>query len=399
MMKKIIVVFAAGFFLTALASCPGSNPDPGEVITERPSTAKYRDDGLQVRMTMWGEPHGDPRNAIGYVLEESGTQFFDTYVVLYGGSIRQNDCLNNPKNRNCRKTGLHLCFDDRAWDNLWSRPNVTVKPVTDAGIKVLMNLIPGGGACVGAMYQWPMEAVWPWKQNTGTDYPYDEAAVEELQRQIIQACRDYGLDGVAYDEEYGNLSGVGEFGYGGMYPEYSNQDSYDWTGSTKYASWALGGRNIFRFAYELQKKWPEIVQEVYEIRYGAYIPTSMALDGNTVKATDLFNLSYFTTYGSFRDNSGFMPRDRYCPCPVDLCSGIQPTALPRCTEDGIEDTVYKHKRGNYGAFMFYGLSSHAGMNANFPNYYGTGKSDPEYYLSKISTVLFGEKTVYKGLDY
>jgi hypothetical protein len=33
------------------------------------------------------------------------------------------------------------------------------------------------------------------------------------------------------------------------------------------------------------------------------------------------------------------------------------------------------------------------------NYYGTGKSDPEYYLSRMSRILFDEETVYEGKDY
>jgi hypothetical protein len=251
----------------------------------------------------------------------------------------------------------------------------------------MMGLVPGGGGyVVGLSYEWPGggDAGWANLKTMPQPYPYKEDAINELHRQIIEARDMYGFDGVGYDDEYGNDTRYSE-GFGNVYGNLSQH-----------------GKNIFRFAYELQKKWPDVIQDVYEIRGGGYIPASMVLDGKTVKNTDVFGLSYDTTYGGWKPNSSAnMPRSHYGPGSVDIASGIQTRSLPASGRNGIQNRMNDHLQGNYGVVMFYGLQSHESCAKNVPNYYGeiNAPARPEFYLSQISNILFKDDTVYNGKDY
>jgi len=394
-MKKIMCILAGLLLAMMLTACPedtGGNkngkeePEPDITLPE-PVKKNVKD--LRVYMEIWGEPEEDPRNAIGYELEESGVKFFDRYIVLYGGRLVNNDCTANPKDGDrCRRQGLHLHLSDDVVDNIWANPDV-YREMKKAGIKLLMGLVPkNGGYVIGLSYEWPGggDAGWAALEEQGMPqpYPYHEDAVNELQRQIIEARDLYGFDGVGYDEEYGNDSAY-SVGFGNVYVGLSQH-----------------GKNIFRFAYELQKKWPGVIQDVYEIRGGAAIPASMVLDGKTVKNTDVFGLSYNATYGGWSSSSSAnMPREFYGPGSVDIASGIQNRALPASGVNGIQNRMHDHLGGNYGVIMFYCLRAHSSMAWRVPNYYGeeNAPARPEYYLSQISRILFEQETVYRGKDY
>lgn len=411
-------VFLGLAVLSALifSACPADSGtetatggEPNQTADEN-AVRKENLKGRRVINEIWGEPQVDPRNAMGYELATSGKPFFDRYIVLYGGRIINNDCVNNPRGNavNCSKTGLHLHFDDDVYDNLWLRHTEVLKPLQDKGIKVLMGLVPkDGGACIGAMYEWPMEPVWPWAENNnGEPYPYQEGAVNVLIGQIVEALNTFQIDGVGYDEEYGNsASHSGQPGLGSVYPAYSGQYSYTWTASyTQNQAWKKGGQNLFRFAYNLQKAKPGIIQDVYEIRYGANIPGQMVFeeDGKsvTVKNTDVFGISYEPTYGGWVANSAIgMPKEFYGPMSIDIASGIQPNALPPWGRNNLEARMRDHLNGNYGVNMFYCLRDHDTMARRYKSYYGTEGRKCEEYLSVISRTLFGEETVYKGEVY
>jgi hypothetical protein len=390
-MKKILCVLAS-LLAMMLAACaenngpvnPEKSPPP---IGPEDEPVKLNRKQQRVYMEIWGEQGQDPRNAIGYELKDSGVKFFDRYIVLYGGRPIYNDCSTQPKNNEkCRLTGLHLHIHDKMIDHLWGNPDI-YKEMKAAGIKLMMGLVPQtGGYVVGLSYEWPDggDAGWAKLKSMPDQYPFKEDAIEELQRQILAARDKYGFDGVGYDEEYGNNPAYSE-GFGEV-----------------YVGMAQHGKNIFRFAYELQKKWPGVIQDIYEIRGGLYIPASMVLDGKTVKNTDVFGLSYDATYGGWKANSSAnMPRSHYGPASVDLTSGIQNTALPASGQNGIQNRMNDHLLYNYGVVMFYCLRAHSDCAWRVPNYYGSANAParPEYYLSQISNILFKQDTVYKGKDY
>lgn len=139
---------------------------------------------------------------------------------------------------------------------------------------------------------------------------------------------------------------------------------------------------------------------MYEIRCGAYIPSQLTIDGKTVRMTDVLGISHEPTHVAWKAKSSInMPSGRYGPVSIDICSGIQPTALPPYGRSGIDSIMQDYLAGNYGVNMFYCLRSHDEMARRLPRYYGNQSPNPEVYLSRMSEILFDEKVVYVGDDY
>jgi hypothetical protein len=121
----------------------------------------------------------------------------------------------------------------------------------------------------------------------------------------------------------------------------------------------------------------------------------MEIDGKTVKAEDVFSASYSPYYGSWDAHSAYMPDSKYGPIPIDI--GAVDVVKPSSTS--ITSNMKTHLKGNYGVNMFYCLRSREEMKARLPSFFAKGVWDAAEYLSKMSTVLYGEKTVYVGDDY
>jgi hypothetical protein len=288
-------------------------------------------------------------------------------------------------------------YNDSAYKRYIEKIDTQIRPLQAAGIKVLMGIVPqDDGVCIGVLGDWPMEDVWPWAaNNNGEDYIYNETVMKAFAKELADELKLWGLDGVGYDEEYANRKSTPTLGYpGSMYPSYSGQAQYTYTATaTAAAAWQKGGANMFRFGYELQKQFPAVIQEVYEIRYGEYLPKTMELDGKTVKVEDLFSASYSPYYGSWDAHSAFLPDSKYGPVPMDIGGGE--TVKPSATS--ITSNMNTHLKGGYGVNMFYGLGTRVAQKANV-NFFGKGIWDLCNYLSKMSMVLYGERTIYTGPD-
>jgi hypothetical protein len=422
-MKKKYLKTAIPAFLGAaalaliLAACVqdsgvDDNDDDEEIIppVTSESTRKVNTRGKQIIHTLWCEgAWQDPRIAMGYKLEQSGKLWFDRYVMLYGGRIMNRDCVNNPleDDTHCTHTGLHLHIHNRMYTILENYATY-IKPLQDAGIKFLIGLVPsGGGVCHGTLYSWPMEDVWPWKANTGQDYPFGEAATQQFIDQIKEAVIRYHLDGIGFDDEYGNLSGAsGTKGPGAVYP---SEGGYYSSTDLRNAAWKRGGENMLRFAYELTQQIPGIILECYEIRYGQYIPASMTYKGQTIRMKDVISISYEPNYGTWQPESGsgnarmHMPRAQFGPVSMDLGSGTATNALPPANRNGVVAAMTDHISGGYGVNMFFSMVSRDAYSKQpqYTKFFGNGHSYPEWYFTMIAQVLFGkdEQVIYEGRDY
>ncbi|MDR2480693.1 MAG: hypothetical protein LBD07_00160 [Spirochaetaceae bacterium] len=365
-------------------------------------TSKINKNGVKVINEIWGEPEEDPRCVMGYQLKTSGKPFFDRYVILYGGRIVNRNCATNkfPDAQLCNKTGLHLHYDDNVYKYYAQQSEKYLQPLRKKGIKVLMGLVPkDSGVCIGVIGSWPMEDVWPWKQNNqDSEYPFGEKAVKAFAKEIAEELKRLKLDGVGYDEEYGNIKSVYGPGPSAVYPEYFGQYEYYTDAKQKKAAWKRGGENVFRFAYQLNKEMPGVIQDMYEIHYGEYVPKELEIDNQTVKASDLFDISFEPYYGSWQANSNFLPRKKYGPISIDIGStsdGVKPAN----TNYGIVQNMNDHLAGGYGVNMFYCLRSRDEMQSRFPKFFNRDEWKAEGYLTRISNVLFGEETIYNGIDY
>lgn len=384
-----------------LAGCPeeGTGTD-GEDVWKTDST-KLNKNGRRVIMEAWGEPEEDPRCLIGYQLED-GTPFFDRYVILYGGRVMRRDCSVRTDTE-CNKTGLHCHLYDPARTHIYDDAENKIKPLQERGIKVLMSLVPASsGAGIGGLYNWPNEEYWPWDANNPEPYPFGEEETRRFVRDVADELERYHLDGVGYDEEYAQLSNSAGKGLANPYPDTA---IYGATSAQVNNAWKKGGENMFRFAWELQQamSYP-IVQDVYEIRFGNYLPETMDLpdkDGvvKTRKITEVFDYTYEPDYGRWRGTkSNPVPNSRYGPISIALAD-VDTAPLPPPTANGIGQAMKDHLAGNYGIVMYYCFRSRDEIKDRWPNIYGTGHPEPEYYYSMISSILFGQQTIYVGPDY
>ncbi|MDR0563142.1 MAG: hypothetical protein LBG73_10720 [Spirochaetaceae bacterium] len=418
-MKKLFLAqyasVAAGLALIAgLAGCPSdsgstSGTDPntenpgnpggewgeGGSLSAVTDTTKLNKNGVQVIHTMWGEPEEDPRQVIGYELAD-GTPYFDRYVMLYGFRLLDKNCSQDTE-VTCTKTGLHIHIANDVKAHYLDQYNTYIKPVQDRGIKVLMSIVPqDSGVAVGSLYRWPMQAVYDW-----SPYPYGEAEVAVLIQQIAELFDQYPFDGLAYDEEYGNNK-TGQRGPGGVYPTEGAYDAV-MTNALRDDAWQIGGENLLRFAYEVEAAiGRDIIQEVYEIRYGEHVASEYTLaDGTEIRLEDVIDCSYEVYYGSWDANSHIgMPRAKYGPASVsiaDVSGGPKPP--PGRINGGILTRMADHLRGNYGVVMYYCIRSRNEIQAKWSNYFGSGNPPMEDYFSQISQTIHGQDTVYRGPDY
>jgi hypothetical protein len=408
------------------------------VKTQRGPTYKENKNGRQVIMSVWNECPEDPRNVIGYRLKDSRKLFWDHFVFLYGIRLREFDCATRASTR-CMRTGVHVCHGLNMFRYIdeWDK---YVKPLRDAGIKVLLSIVPADqGYAVGTLYEWPMEEWYPWKDcaRGGEEiYPFGEAAVKVLIDQMLELYSRAPFDGIGFDEEYSrNTSGglnsghpsgsVAETYRGRAFPfpraDTPNASSGNSTSNVYPAlntdgnmekAWRNGGRNMLRFMYDVDKAFQErynkrLIWEAYEGIWTEYIPESMVIDGKTIWRDDYLDWSSYTRYGSTRTHSlllkegtetGKFPDSRWGPTPIQFAGANTAGQLipPFSGTNDIQTRVADHLAGNYGMFLFYSLRARDNIKDNFASFNGRY---PEEYFSIMTQTLFGQETEYVGENY
>ena len=198
------------------------------------------------------DTNADPRNVLGYRLANSGKLFFDRVVLFH--SVLAWDHLDHgspiptdpPAERRhwCIRTDIHLCLHDRIqW--LLADHEKFIQPLLNAGLEVLISPLPGGqGICYAVIGDWPGgqastpatrysdelaagragNATWltapasgsqfgPWEYigaAQGFDVhgnPFNHARRFALD--LVLFMEEFGITGLALDDEYCNASGVG----------------------------------------------------------------------------------------------------------------------------------------------------------------------------------------------
>lgn len=113
----------------------------------------------------------NPLNALEYVLED-GTPFFDA-VVLFAGNIKWDEWGNKVYMR--ANPNVQALLDES---------DVYLQPLRQKGIKVLLGILGDHDrAGIGGLTDW---------------------GCEQFGQELADICRDYQLDGIAFDDEYSN---------------------------------------------------------------------------------------------------------------------------------------------------------------------------------------------------
>jgi hypothetical protein len=391
----------------------------GALNFESVSTDKKSKNGDIVRNILYIEVNDDdPRIAMGYVLENSGKQFFD-YVILFAANLRNRDCEAEVNaggaNHSCTKKGVHLHYNGNVRHILDNRDKY-IKPLQDRGIKVLLGLLGDwGGVGFGTLGEWPLTPsaegasdgyTWP------GEYPFGPAVRTAFLTEVKNEVERLGLDGVDFDDEWPS-SGIqkGEFMYpsGSLwYNGSSNNLSTLYYGNNALAraeAWKRGGKVMSDVVRETRSLLgPDKIITVFEYHYGQYMPATVTVDGNSVALSTFFNYSTEAVYGSWVPTSSIKtPNAQYAPIGIDICGGDNPNA-PRPPITGTRSlynrmTTFMAATSPYGANMFYGLRSVATA-ASMSKLVSGGRTWTQAeYLSEASEVVYGEKVIYIGNDY
>jgi hypothetical protein len=376
--------------------------------------------GVPVVHEVWVgvDTNNDPRNVLGYKLKSSDKQYFDN-VVIFHFNLYDKDCANSANagsNNGCNKSDIHLHFLDEIQWLMGDNYDKYIKPLKDAGMRVLMGLLPSGdGLCFGTLGSWPMEPVSSWPS-----YPYGEDIAKAFAKEVAAACAKYGFDGIAMDDEYGNYDGTSTYGGGdkqnidrrkAVYPDYSGQVSYPWTATyTQAMAWKAGGDNVFKFLRYFKDyttdsthpngKWVSN----YEFHYLASLPTSLTV--NTPEDADVtyageardwtidqvVDASFPASYGAdVRPSTIGVSNSHYGFTSLKMYESPSPgvSQVPTWFADQLTD--------GYGIIMYFSLISRYEYAQG--NFFSGNGSMPEKYFTRFGQLLYKDNVVFTGTDY
>lgn len=239
----------------------------------------------------------NPLNA-GEVLLEDGSPFFD-YVVLFAYNINYNpgeDRVFLHSNANCQA--------------LLDEADTYLKPLRQKGIKVLMGILgnhDAAGLC--QLSDW---------------------GCSEFAKEVAQAVKMYGMDGVALDDEYSEAAGSGK-----------------WFASKSYQAGS-------RMCYEMKKAMKEAKCDdsiVHVFQYG-YLSSLRSVDGADPST---FVDQMVGNYGSAGSVQGSMTKKSCSGGSYECNNGQYPS----------ETTARNIKNNGYGYIMYFNPDP-----AVKPGYYG-----------------------------
>ena len=335
------LLFLIGFALTACptdADITGEVQEPWSVV--RPLLkATVPVAGMQsvnAYSIVYGEPHEDPRQVIGYQLEDTGRKFYSAYGLMYAIRLVDRDCSADVWNTWCNQTAHHVCYG-KEWGsgdmaNVYFNPQGYqrfLKPLRDAGISLLYVVVPmSGGFQLATLYRWPLEEWYPWDglpSTDGTAYRFgtgpDGAA--KIVRQMADMMRRFPADGICFDEEYAYKDRADNMGVG-MADRNPCAQRGEWTPLATAGGWVdplgeftgnngwlnrarvIGGENLLRFVFELERELgADIVVDNFGWRYSRYIPWKYTFtDTNGDEIT-----VYRDTTGNYNEAASIPSRD------------------------------------------------------------------------------------------
>jgi hypothetical protein len=336
----------------------------------------------------------DPRVAMGYVMEQSGKQFFD-YVIIFAANLRTRDCeaeyLAGGANHICTQKGPHLHYNGNTQHILDNR-DIYIKPLQDRGIKVLMGLL-GDHDPIG---------MGTFQASPHSNFPQcDIPAREALAAQIAGEVNRYGLDGVDFDDEWTKTA--------------SGASAYNVTGNS--------GSNMLNFIINVRRLMPEKTISVFDYHMAKSIPASVTVwqkdglyytenpgnAGSSVSKTshEFFDILTESIYGSWvASGSASTPNSKYAPVAINVDT-MNPDWSTIASRMGTSSSYFMSTSKNgsstsnnwYGFNLWYALRDRAW----YQNSSKWGKASTprtiEGYLSRASSLIYDENVIDVGVEY
>jgi hypothetical protein len=357
----------------------------------------------------------DPRCPIGYKLRGSQKQFFENVVIfhsdmnwdhlssdLYEAGYRndKNTLGGQPPNECgfCPNTTPHHHEPPRVqW--LLQHYDEYLKPIKDAGMRLLICPLPAGqGYSYGHIGAWPGS-----NAPTGTGGGWsavmgDEGAVKWTEA-LVDWCLKWGFDGIALDDEYGD-AGTKVPNRNTGYANY-NATAYAnivrWLKYFKVISAAKGYKDpitgkagMWVSAFNYRFTFPDSVTiSATQAGYHSAI-TSGTFNTNTV-----VDIAYPSQYGpTYTSRPGGLAASQWCHISVAFDAFSAVTTSP----SAVKAMATTMLQTGYGCVMYFALRERSFYEGRDYFLNGNG-SQPEYWLTQMSKVLYKDGVYYDGPDY
>ncbi|MFF0742946.1 endo-beta-N-acetylglucosaminidase H [Streptomyces sp. NPDC004111] len=242
-----------------------------------------------------------------YKLANGGGNVFDI-AVIFAANI----------NYDTTKKSAYLYFNEnvkRVLDNAQTQ----IRPLQAKGIKVVLSVL---GNHEGAGF---------------ANFPSKEAA-SAFAKQLSDTVRDYGLDGIDFDDEYA------EYGRNG-------------TGQPNASSFV-------HLVTALRANMPDKIVSLYNIG-----PSASRLSYGGVDVSSKFNYAWNPWYGTWQVPGIALPKSGLSPAAVDIGATSSGTAA---------DLARRTVRENYGVYLTYNLDG----------------ANRQSYVSGFTKELYGSTAVY-----
>jgi len=401
----------------AMSSLPSVMADgvPNEMDgAEQVSVEKTAVWGSRLKNFLYIEVNdNDPRVALGYVLEETGEQFFD-YVVIFAANMRSRNCADetgSARNHHCSMHGPHMHLNGNV-RHILENADKYIRPLQQAGIKVLLGTLPDHDFfSYHTLGSWPFEHEYPWyatgRPNPGLDrqrtwfhgpeneYPFGPAMRDQVIDQLVELINMYGLDGFDIDDEWSGTSST--HGLTVYVDRYQNVPQHNRIVSQNYAQFIANAR---------KRLGPEKTISMYQ-----WHGTTRIAAGNDAGATFVnssgvevpvlphlwegyADMAGFASYGGMGSTSNLeVPNANYGPAAIGFHNAARPN---------INDTFNRYSNaalnGNpYSHVVWYALNSIAAAEAH-SQFGGQGRTQAQW-ISEMSMRLFGQNVIYVGPDY
>jgi len=407
------------------------NPSDPSTRTLKYTTRDYNADGslkpassrTRIKHEVWIglDTNADPRNAVGYKLVNSGKQLFDRVVLFHATLAWDHLDPSSPggipplEKRNwCTRNDIHLHLHDRIqW--LLADWNKFIKPLKDAGMEVVLCILPSGqGLCYSSIGDWPGGNS-QWNNDTKSGGVYGKwedicgvAGAKRFAKELADFCAQYDIDGIVLDDEYCNAPA----GYG--------------LRSSAHTESSAGAQNVFRWLRYFKDitttrlangepdpngKWPNgKIVSVYGHKVGAAIPLSLALESVYYNGSTPVSIPS-KTYNIKDVVDGCSP-GQYGPITASGGNSSVPNAqkaLWATAFDGAGSSVSpdgytlpnhaaQALNGGYGMVMYFALRERSWYNIN--KYFSIKMgSQLEDWATYMTEVMYKDGVWYDGPDH
>ena len=402
----------------------GATSSPPSVMAEGVPNERDGTEPVSVeKMAVWGSRlknflyvevnDNDPRIALGYVLEETGEQFFD-YVVIFAANMRSRNCAaetGGARNHHCSMHGPHMHLNGNV-RHILENADKYIRPLQEAGIKVLLGTLPDHDFfSYHTLGSWPFEHQYPWyvtgRSNPGlaqqrswfhgpeNEYPFGPAMRDQVIDQLAELIDRYGLDGFDIDDEWSGSSWT--HGLAVTVGLYQNIPEHNRLIAQNYAQFIANAR---------KRLGPDRSISVYQWHGTTRITAGHNAGATFINSNDeevpvlphlwqgYADMAGFASYGGLGTTANMgVPNAQYGPAAIGFHSASRPDI----------DNTFNHYNnaalaGNsYGHIVWYGLDSIAVAENSF-QFGGQGRTQAQW-ISDVSMRLFGQNVIYVGPDF